>query len=295
MRAAFHSVGLADRSVDEAIETVARHGYDAIELNAETLPWAQPHVVPETDAETRRRIVQQTRDLGLGISAISAHVSLVEPETAARADAVAFTRGCIDLACDLGVGVVHGLSGPPPDGIPSNEAWGWLVAVVGECGDYANARGVRYAFEAIANHLVARVADLEQLIRAVGRERLWVNFDPSHFEVMGDDPVTAARALAPRVVHAHLKDARRVPEDFAFPPLGDGMIDFGAVVKELAGGGYDGYLSAEYEAQVYGYDLPVEQVLDDSLAFARRLIDQTAGRRGGIASQNDAAEGARDR
>jgi sugar phosphate isomerase/epimerase len=275
MRTAFHSVALDQFPVEEAMEMVARHGYDAIELNAETLPWAGPHITPETDQETRRRISNRAQDLGLEISAISAHVSLIDPDPAARADALRFTKGCIDLAVDLRVPVVHGLSGPLAPGVEEAEAWEWLISAVAESADYAISRGVLFAFEAIANHLISRTEELQQLMNRVGDNRLWVNFDPSHFQVMGDDPVTAAQRLAGQTVHVHLKDAQGVPEDFTFPPLGEGRIDFDRMVGELRDGGYDGVLSAEYEAQVYGFDLSPDQILADSHAFATRLIGRT--------------------
>src|SRR5215213_1289177 len=277
MQTAFHSVALDQLSLEDAMTLVARHGYDAIELNAETLPWAGPHVTPKTDQETRRRILKLAQDLGLGISAISAHVSLVDADPAARNDALAFTRGCIDLAVDLRAPVVHGLSGALVPEVEEAEAWEWLAAAVAESTDYANSRGVLFAFEAIANHLVSRTKDLQQLMNRVGDNRLWVNFDPSHFQVMGDDPVAAARTLADRTVHVHLKDAQGVPEDFTFPPLGEGRIDFDSMIVELRDGGYDGVLSAEYEAQVYGFELPPERILADSRVFATRLIGLATG------------------
>jgi len=277
MQTAFHSVALDQLPLEDAMTLVARHGYDAIELNAETLPWAGPHVTPKTDQETRRRILKLAQDLGLGISAISAHVSLVDADPAARNDALAFTRGCIDLAVDLRAPVVHGLSGALVPEVEEAEAWEWLAAAVAESTDYANSRGVLFAFEAIANHLVSRAKDLQQLMNRVGDNRLWVNFDPSHFQVMGDDPVAAARTLADRTVHVHLKDAQGVPEDFTFPPLGEGRIDFDSMIVELRDGGYDGVLSAEYEAQVYGFELPPERILADSHVFATRLIGLATG------------------
>jgi sugar phosphate isomerase/epimerase len=273
MRTAFHSVALDQLPVEEAMVMVARHGYDAIELNAETLPWAGPHITPETDQETRRRISNRAQNLGLEISAISAHVSLIDPDPAARADALRFTKGCIDLAVDLRVPVVHGLSGPLAPGVEEAEAWEWLISAVAESAGYAISREVLFAFEAIANHLISRTEELQQLMNRVGDNRLWVNFDPSHFQVMGDDPVTAARRLAGQTVHVHLKDAQGVPEDFTFPPLGEGRIDFDRMVGELRDGGYDGVLSAEYEAQEYGFDLSPDQIL--STRPSRRCHDRT--------------------
>ena len=277
MQTAFHSVALDQLPVEAVMAMVARHGYDAIELNAETLPWAGPHVTPETDQETRRRISSLAQDLGIGISAISAHVSLIDPDPVSRADALRFTKGCIDLAVDLKAPVVHGLSGPLAPGVEEAEAWEWLTSAVTDSADYANSRGIQFAFEAIANHLISRTVELQQLLNRIGDNRLWVNFDPSHFHVMGDDPVAAARTLAGQTVHVHLKDAQGVPDDFTFPPLGEGRIDFAHMIGELRAGGYDGVLSAEYEAQVYGFDLPPDRILAHSHAFATRLIGLTTG------------------
>jgi sugar phosphate isomerase/epimerase len=277
MQIGFHSVALDQLPLEEAMVLVAHHGYDAIELNAETLPWARPHVTPETDQETRQRISSLAQDLGLGISAISAHVNLINSDPMARDDALAFTRGCIDLAVDLKSPVVHGLSGPLAPGVERDDAWEWLASAVAASADYANSRGVLFAFEAIVNHLVSRTEHLQHLMSWVGDDRLWVNFDPSHFQVMGDDPVVAARTLADRTVHVHLKDAQGVPEDFTFPPLGEGRIDFDSMIVELRDGGYDGVLSAEYEAQVYGFDLPPDRILTDSHVFASRLIGLVTG------------------
>jgi sugar phosphate isomerase/epimerase len=84
MRAGFHSVGLAGRSMLEAIEKVADAGYATIELNAETLPWAQPHVTPATTAAERAAIRDETKRRGIGISAVGAHNPMVEEDAAAR-------------------------------------------------------------------------------------------------------------------------------------------------------------------------------------------------------------------
>ena len=52
----------------EAIDKVADAGYATIELNAETLPWAQPHVTPATSAAERAAIRDATARRGIGIS-----------------------------------------------------------------------------------------------------------------------------------------------------------------------------------------------------------------------------------
>ena len=58
MYSCFHSVGLPARSLVECVDLVADAGYDAIELNAETLPWAPAHITPETGSAERKAVVE---------------------------------------------------------------------------------------------------------------------------------------------------------------------------------------------------------------------------------------------
>ena len=68
MYSCFHSVGLPDLAIGAVIDRVADAGYAALELNAETLPWAPAHVTPETPAEERRAIVAACKRRGLKVT-----------------------------------------------------------------------------------------------------------------------------------------------------------------------------------------------------------------------------------
>lgn len=271
MYTAFHSVGLPDLPIGEVIERVADAGYQAIELNAERLPWAPPHVTPETSAEARRAIVEACRRLGLGIPAVGAHIEMVSADTEERRSAVAFVNGCTDLAKDLSAPVVHILSGPQAAEGTSDDAWRWFADAVAEVTAHAGQRGVVLAIEAIAGHLFHSIDDYHSLAADLPGVPFMVNFDPSHLEVQGEDPRRVVDELGERIVNVHAKDGRGRYPDFAFPPLGNGTIDFAALVEGLRRGGYSGSLSVEYEAQVYGYRESGEEILDNGLAFLRRL------------------------
>ena len=249
----------------EVIPRLAALGYQGVELNAEVAPWTKPHVTPELSPNERAEIRQLARDHGIGISSISAHVSLVDADRQARQRNLVFVKGCIDLASDFGTDVVHGLAGAPPVGVAREEAWEWLLEGVADCTRYAADRGVKFGMEAVAFCLVANMADLSKLLADLGEEKLYVNFDPSHLPVVDEDPAQWVRTLGSRIVHVDMKDARiygpneekvsfsGVPLDFECPPLGRGVIDFGEMVGALKEIGYQGFLSVEYAAHYFGY------------------------------------------
>jgi sugar phosphate isomerase/epimerase len=271
MRAGFHSVGLAGRSLLDAIDRVADAGYATIELNAETLPWAQPHVTPVTAAAERAAIRDVTKRRGIGISAVGAHIPMVEEDAAARRAAVDFVKGCTDLAAEVGAPVIHILSGEAPKGIPQSLAWQWFADAVAETAAYAGERRVRLGIEAIAGHLFHAIDDFRRLAADLPGTPVFVNFDPSHLIVQGEDPARMIAERGNEIVHVHAKDGTGRYPDFAFPPLGQGGIDFAGLLGALAKVGYDGVISVEYEAQVFGFKETEEEILAHGRRFLRAL------------------------
>jgi sugar phosphate isomerase/epimerase len=271
MYTCFHSVGLPDLPVVDVIGRVADAGYAALELNAEALPWAPAHVTPETSAEVRRAIAEGCRRHGLSIPAVGAHIGMVSADAAERRDAIAFVNGCTDLAVDVGAGVVHILSGAQaPEGTRA-DGWRWFADAVSETTAHAGACGVTLGIEAIAGHLFHAVDDYHRLAADLPGVPFKVNFDPRHLEVQGEDPRRVVDELGDRIAHVHMKDGRGRYPDFAFPPLGEGTIDFSTLVEGLRRNGYAGALSVEYEAQVYGWHETGDEILGNGLAFLGRL------------------------
>lgn len=271
MKAGFHSMYLEERPLVDAIERVAKAGYDAIELNAERLPWAEPHIGPLAPDVDPAEVAEAAARAGLAVSAVGAHCEMLAMSTH---EALNYARGCIDIARITGAPIVHVLSGQRPPDMGEAEAFR-------RCGEYAEAvidaggqAGVGIAWEAVVGMEIDGSDALSRLLDAVGDD-LGVNFDPSHLQLVDGDAVAAARVLGPRVVHLHIKDACGAFPSHAFPPLGQGIIDLGGVIRELAGAGYDGTASVEWEAHAVGSGFG----RDDQLALegSRRFMRERLG------------------
>ena len=267
----FHSVGLPRRTILEAIGMVAAAGYSAIELNAETLPWAPAHVTPRTSPGERRDIVENCRRHGLVIPAVGAHTDMVSADPAERSAAVAYVNGCTDLAVDVSSPVIHILSGPPPTAGTAAEVWRWFADAVSATTEHASNRGIVLAIEAIAGHAFHRVDDYHRLATDLPGVPFRINFDPSHLQVQGENPRRVVDEFADRIGHVHLKDGQGLYPDFTFPPLGQGAIAFDDLVSGLKDAGYQGALSVEYEAQVYGFSESEDTILRTGAIFLEGL------------------------
>jgi sugar phosphate isomerase/epimerase len=269
MKAGFHTVYLEDRSVEDAVRLVAAAGYDFIELNAERLPYAEPHVGPLAAEENTDVAARATREAGIGVSAVGAHCEMLSMDFD---EAVEFGRECIEVASRVGAPVVHVLSGVAPEGMSQQQAFERCVRYADALVEIAADRGVKIAWEAVVGMAIATSEELARLCDAVG-PRLWVNFDPSHFHLTDGDAVAAAQRLAPRTAHLHVKDAAGQAGTHSFPPLGEGEIDMPAVVEVLRSAGYDGVASVEWEAHaVGGFPREDHVALDGSRSYLRNNL-----------------------
>lgn len=277
MKTSFHTAFLTDLSVLDAMAAVLDAGYDAVELNAETLPWAEPHIRPGT-SEAELRDIKATGP----VSAISAHrAGLAATDDTVRREAIEWTIALARHGHVLECPVIHV--------IPGDEAEGSQLGVAGGPGDRdafveslrdlvqrVTPLGLRLSLEPIVNQLVSTTD--EMLAMASDVDGLQVSFDPSHLHVTTHDVTDAARRLGPIVCNAAVKDARGIPTDFAFLAPGDGEIDFAAMLQELQSQGFDGYVSVEHEAHVFGDTRGVRAVLDDSLRAVTDALAATGER-----------------
>lgn len=273
MKKGFHTGAFFEYPLREIIPRLAALGFDGVELNAQTIFMAGAHVSPQLSADERAEIRDLARGSGLEISSISAHDydrnCLVDTDPRETQRHLDYVKGCVDLAADVGTSVVHILAGQPQGGVSQERNWARLLENMATCIQYAEERDIALGLEAVVGSTVATVSDLDRLLTDLGENKLYVNFDPTHFFVADEDPAEGVRTVGSRIAHAHVKDARKIPAGFDFPPLpegtmrvttefeylalGRGLIDFGALVGALREVGYEGFLSMEYEGIFFGY------------------------------------------
>jgi len=101
---------------------------------------------------------------------------------------------------------------------------------------------VAFAFE---NHDGAslRPAVCREILEAVDRPNVRMNFDPINFARAGVDTLAALIELQPLVAHVHLKGCR----DGDCCEFGSGDVDLTPVLRALVDGGYRGAFTVEYE------------------------------------------------
>lgn len=211
---------------EEALDKAVAAGVTAVEIGAGGYPGSQHCPVNELldSAARRRSYLKAIHDRGLILSALSVHNNPVHPDREIARNSDEVLRKAIRLAQLLEVPVVNGFSGLPA-GAPGDIMPNWVtcpwpsefldvlnyqwnqvtIPYWRDLGKYAEAHGVKIAFEMHPGMLVYNVESLLLLRNAVGPV-LGCNFDPSHLFWNGVDPVAAIRTLGDAIFHMHGKD-----------------------------------------------------------------------------------------
>ena len=269
---------LSDLPVEQAIDVLAEHGYGAIDICLEIappfVPIPTPHMSPKDDLATRDRIRERAAQAGIAIAALNAHTNICARDPDLRRVNAKFLKDSIQLAADLGAPIVVTAGG-------GKDAYGyerwffdWAVNTLRQVLPSADRLGVLLAVEAgsPAGSLIHDLKTMQRLLAADGLDSVRALFDTAHYYIRGDEPTEVFKVLQDRIVHMHAKDAKGDPENITFPPLGQGEVDFDALLREMAAAGFDGYIAMEYEAFAWDFPKDPKKVLSESKAFLDRLV-----------------------
>jgi sugar phosphate isomerase/epimerase len=155
----------------------------------------------------------------------------------------------------LGVPLLITSTGPFPPACDRFAAWDALRAAVLRAANYAASLGVTLCLEPHVGHICLTWESTLKLVREIGSPNLRVNFDASHYFVLGLDYRTALGQLSDYLAYVHLKDFRlkRAPLGHLSPSpsnaeptaLGDGDLPLAEHLAQLRSLGYEGVVSAE--------------------------------------------------
>jgi sugar phosphate isomerase/epimerase len=249
MKIGYSTWGMPTLPIDTALEHLAKLGFEGVE----------PTVIPgwSTELDTldqaeRLRIRRLFDDYGLEMPAVAGHRSLIEEDPAAHAENWRRLTGAIDL-CDEWAGPegVPGLDttlgGGPPEWETKRQL---IVDRLGHLVEYAAKRGVVVAIEPHVSSSLDLPEKALWLIEQIKSPYFKLNFDISHFEVMGLPTAPVVAALAPHASHTHVKDQRGVVPNFEFLIPGEGPFDFVHYLNEMKKAGYTGHITAEVSIMV---------------------------------------------
>jgi sugar phosphate isomerase/epimerase len=247
---------------EEAIDVLTKEGYDGIEWSA------YQHF---KSAEDLKELAKATRERGLEVSDLMCSRDLVSGNESVRDERVNSIIEKIGFAKEAAVKQINLFTGPTDwtskefgdntavvrigKDIKEAKAWENVLWAFRRIVDAAEKNSIMVTVEPAFGMLVHDYYTLREFLGNFDSKYLAVNFDPSHPALYGNDVALAARRLGKRIRHIHVKDVIGKPgiigEDFTFPRLGEGVIDWKDFFDALREIGYNDFLSIEYEPDNY--------------------------------------------
>lgn len=235
--------------IDPVVAHVAKVGFDAIEICV--LPNFST-ALDKLDAAERKRIPQLLRDHNLKLSSVSSYVSMMEQDPTRFAENFAYVQRTIDLAAEWFQDgrqpvVVSGFGGHPGELATLQDQ---LVERINKLGDYAHARGVVVAFEHHVGNAVETPDQVVAIMEQTTSPGARINFDISHFNVVGVPIEESVEKIFPYAVHTHIKDELGRAPNHQYLIPGEGEFDYIRYLKAMAAHGYKGAISTEISVMV---------------------------------------------
>ena len=296
-------------SLEDTLKKLKPMGVQAVEIGAGGFP-GKAHCDPEVLLADEKKLDEWKAlftKYDIEAAALSCHGNPVHPDKKVAEMFDKDFRNTVLLAEKVGVDTVVTFSGCPggcaedktpnwvtcpwPDDFLGILDYQWnqvLIPYWKEAGAFAEAHGVKIAFEMHPGFCVYNPETLMKLREAVGPV-IGANFDPSHLVWQGIDAVAAIRYLGDAIYHFHAKDTKidqlntarigvldtkhysdEINRAWVFRSVGYGhdMQWWRDVVSNLRLVGYDKVMSIEHEDSLTSID----EGLSKAVSFLKDAI-----------------------
>ncbi|MCY3958857.1 MAG: sugar phosphate isomerase/epimerase [Chloroflexi bacterium] len=265
MRAALHTLMFGSYPLHRVAPVAREIGYAGVALMCRP-----PHLDLDNPGPSARAGSQVLTDAGLQIVGLAS--GLGRPESFGGAPASAELDGvrrALEAANILDAGLLRlwggadGMSVDNADDLAAAAAWYNQAATV------AADAGVRVTIEVHAQGLASSTPATCRLVDAIDHPNLGAALDTGNLHAaattVGADDVTQ---LGARIFDVHVKDMRGLPDAqghtlevdgryYVHVPLGEGDVRNGETLRQLAAGGYAGWIANESECSWPDWDSSV--------------------------------------
>ena len=154
--------------------------------------------------------------------------------------------------------------------------WDKMYEKLHYLGEKLGENGLKVCLETHPNLVTNGKIGLETM-QSVNQENVCINFDTAnmYYYNEGIDAVEELKLIKDYVGSVHLKDSNKKPKTWYFPALGDGNVDFPAIISVLDEIGFKGPYTMEIEG-IEGEKLNLEQTkerIKRSVEYMRSIGD----------------------
>ena len=248
IKLAASTLGCPDWSFEQVMDNYEKYGIEGVEIRG---------IDGEMEADRIARFFPENLEKTLadmkahGLRFISFGTSVCLHSKENRAELLAYMVRTVDVCARVGIPAIRvfGDRLPEEDGAERDLILARIIGNLSAICEYARMKGVMINLE--VHGTVNSIRALRPVLEGVKHiPNFGIIWDVEHSDkTTGDDFLPFYELIRPYLSHVHFKDYFRAKdgEPFRLTEIGEGEIPLAAIVKTLTDGGYDGYISLEWE------------------------------------------------
>lgn len=269
MKISFTTLACPDWTLRQMLDAARGYGYDGIDFRGYRRELAI-YKLPEF-SDNADETVEQIKAAGIELSGFSSSAKMFQPDTGARKDAVAEVAAYAKLCETFGTKYIRVFGGAIGE-TSRDDAVAIAVDVLEEMA--AAAAPAEIAVEShdewIESALLARV------MKRVQAGNVGVLWDLHHpYRMKGESPRETYENIGRYVNYTHVKDSRPDPDAKAghtYTLGGEGDVPLAEMFSLLKSGGYDGWITLEWEKQWHPEIAEPDVALPQYAEYLRSLL-----------------------
>ncbi|HEX2036859.1 MAG TPA: sugar phosphate isomerase/epimerase family protein [Chloroflexota bacterium] len=244
MKFAFSTLGCPQWSMQQVAEAATSLGYQGVELrlvDGEVIP-------PDLPAADRRRVKDVLKGAGVEIACVDTSARFSSADREERRKHEEDVRAYLNLANEWESPLVRIFGGNLAPGVTEEQGIAYVAESLNTLAPAAERAGVTIALETHDAFSAGRV--VAAVMERVPSSHVAVVWDTHHPYRTGESAAQTWDYIGKRVVHTHVKDARRDPTKrtgWQLVLLGQGEVPVREALATWVKNGYDGYVCVEWE------------------------------------------------
>ena len=275
MKLAFSTNAFIKKSLTFAIKSIAKSGYEGIEIVVDS-----PHAFLPLKQSRLDTIKKNLKDYNLKVTNLNAntvagwhkkipHTGYFEPSLSNNDEKlrnwrIRYTKNAIDTACELEAPSISITSGVIKNTNVEKNIHSFQHSLE-ELADYAEQKDVLIGIEYEPGLLVGSSTDLLSIVPR-GYNNIGLNFDVCHAAVLNENISSVIKKFKKKLFHTHISDCKNRIHYHLIPGLGD--INFKSMYKALQMINYKGFLTAE----LYTYSDQPQQAAKSTYKYLNNLV-----------------------
>ena len=240
--------GMKSMQTAEAVQTIARIGYDAVELTMMPGWPSEPTTLVKPE---RQRIADLMDELGMVLPSLLEQIPIIGDE-AEHAENLERLKRDAELGHDVSpktppVIQTH-LGGKSQEWEKQKEL---VVKRLGDWAEVGRSTGTVICIKVHHKNLMDSSDKAVWVMEEVDSPWVRMLYDYSHMEVVGEGMAETMDLLLPYTAIISVKDSNRDPQDFQRLLPGDGIIDYVDYYRRLNKAGYTGCTIVEVSGQFH--------------------------------------------